>query len=73
MIDGRPRSDAGSPGIRTGARDSIWSRLTVSRLVFAGIGVLAFAAAGFLLVIVLLRLVGGYTPRGLVQVAPGLL
>jgi len=35
--------------------------------------VLALAAAGFLLVIVLLRLAGGYTPRGLVQVAPGLL
>lgn len=65
MIDGRPGPDPGRRHVRSG--------LTVSRLVIAAASALVFAAVGFLLVIILLRLVGGYTPGGMIQVAPGLL
>lgn len=73
MIDGRPGPDTGSGDFGTGVHNSTWSRRTVSRVVAATVGALVFAAAGFLLLLALLRLVGGYTPRGMIQLVPGFL
>ncbi len=73
MIDGRPGPETVSGNVRARAQNSIWPRLTVSRLVVAIAIALIFAAAGLLLLVALVRLIGGYTPSGIIQFAPGFL
>ena len=73
MIDGRPGPEAVSGNVRSHMQNSIWPRLTVSRLVVAIAIALIFAAAGLLLLVALVRLIGGYTPSGIIKFAPGFL
>ncbi len=71
MIDGRPSRNPVAGDVPAGGQGSFWSGRTVSRMAIAAAGVLIFAAAGCILVVAVLYLLGGFAPRGLDQLAPG--
>ncbi|MDQ3656228.1 MAG: ATP-binding protein, partial [Chloroflexota bacterium] len=69
-IEGRSSTLPEGSTLRRRVRTSIRARLAVSHLVAVTASALVYAAGGFFLLVALLYLVGGYTPRGMIQLVP---
>ncbi len=70
VIDGRSAASADAPSLRQRVRSSIRTRLAVSHLVAVTASTLVYAAGGFFMLVAVLYFVGGYTPRGMIQLVP---